>query len=71
MVRLDALGRARTARPSTPVFALIRAAFCVWRQRRHLARLDRDLLADLGLCADEAQKEAARPIWDVPGHWRR
>lgn len=40
-------------------------------QRRHLARLDRDQLADLGLSAEQARIEAARSFWDVPQHWLR
>lgn len=40
------------------------------RQRRALARLDDAALADLGLTRDAAAREAARPVWDVPSHWR-
>ncbi|MEI4471517.1 DUF1127 domain-containing protein [Frigidibacter sp. MR17.24] len=41
------------------------------RQRRALARLDRHLLADIGLGASEARAEATRRAWDVPPHWRQ
>ena len=40
-------------------------------QRRQLARMDSARLADLGLTADQARMEAARPFWDVPQHWLR
>ena len=41
------------------------------RQRAHLARLDADALSDVGLTAAEARKEASRPVWDAPSHWKR
>ena len=41
------------------------------RQRRALKRLDNTALDDLGLTRLDAQKEARRPLWDVPSHWRR
>ncbi len=40
------------------------------RQRRMLVRLDDHALRDIGLSRADAQDEAARPIWDVPSHWR-
>lgn len=43
----------------------------LWRQRRALAALDADALSDIGVTRRAAQKEAARPIWDVPSHWSR
>lgn len=46
------------------------AAFTLRRQRGHLAALDPHLLRDVGLTADAAATEAARPMWDVPDHWR-
>ncbi|MGB0661149.1 MAG: DUF1127 domain-containing protein [Mangrovicoccus sp.] len=63
---------------SAPTFRSIAARpqkYSVWdlwgliRQRRALAELDAHLLADLGLTETEAQREAARPVWDVPSHW--
>ncbi|MFU8834132.1 MAG: DUF1127 domain-containing protein [Roseovarius sp.] len=38
----------------------------VWHQRRALARLDADALADLGLSRSDALREARRPFWDLP-----
>lgn len=40
------------------------------RQRRALSKLDDAALADMGLTRDEAAQEAARPVWDIPAHWR-
>lgn len=41
------------------------------RQRRALGSLDARALEDLGLTRSEAETEARRPFWDVPGHWLR
>lgn len=41
----------------------------LWRQRRQLARLGSERLDDLGLTPQQARREAARAIWDVPQHW--
>ena len=35
----------------------------LWRSRRALARLDAQLLDDLGLSARIAEREAAKPFW--------
>lgn len=40
------------------------------RQRLRLGELDERMLADLGLTREEAEREAARAVWDVPRHWR-
>ncbi|MBK6467589.1 MAG: DUF1127 domain-containing protein [Rhodobacter sp.] len=40
------------------------------RQRARLLMLDEHLLRDIGVTPDEAQVEAARPIWDAPARWR-
>ncbi|MEM8633226.1 MAG: DUF1127 domain-containing protein [Pseudomonadota bacterium] len=42
----------------------------LWRQRRTLADLSPHQLRDIGLTKEAAKRESARPIWDVPGHWR-
>lgn len=39
--------------------------------RMQLAELDETRLADIGVTQNEAKTEAARPFWDVPGHWLR
>lgn len=42
----------------------------VWRTRRALNRLDSAALSDVGISHKAAQKEAQKPIWDVPSTWR-
>ncbi|WP_299553477.1 hypothetical protein [uncultured Tateyamaria sp.] len=44
--------------------------FAVWKSRRALARLDSQRLNDIGIKADRAARESAKPIWDVPANWR-
>lgn len=39
------------------------------RQRRELASMDDHMLRDIGLSRDEAEREASRSLWDVPGTW--
>lgn len=46
--------------------ARLRTLFGVQRERRALERLDPALLDDIGVSAEEARREAARPIWDAP-----
>ena len=41
------------------------------RQRQALAEMEESRLEDLGISPEEARREAARPPWDVPAHWRR
>jgi len=53
------------------IVARIVSADAIWRQRRALAALDAGRLDDLGIGPAAATEEAARPVWDVPGHWRR
>ncbi len=48
----------------------LRLALTAYEQRRVLSRMDAFMLADIGLTADEAAIEAARPFWDVPATWR-
>lgn len=40
------------------------------RQREDLAGMEDHRLQDLGLTRVEADREAARPMWDAPRHWR-
>jgi len=51
---------------SSNFFQRLRLWFDVWSERRALATLDRRMLADLGIDETAAQREAARPMWDVP-----
>ena len=62
-----------TSRRSLPLRYLDRlfAAQALSRQRKDLSRLDDTLLRDIGLTRHQAMKEANRPSWDAPSHWRR
>ena len=53
------------------LFALVSLIDSTFRQRQTLKDLDDRLLEDLGLTREMAEKEAGRPLWDVPEHWRR
>ncbi len=48
----------------------LRVANSVAVSRARLGEMDAAMLADIGLTRAQAQAEAARPIWDVPGFWR-
>jgi uncharacterized protein YjiS (DUF1127 family) len=48
----------------------LRSAMALRRERRELRLLDDHLLRDIGLTRAEADKEAARPVWDAPNNWR-
>lgn len=39
------------------------------KQRRDLEMLDAHILADIGVTRAQAEKEAAKPAWDVPHYW--
>jgi uncharacterized protein YjiS (DUF1127 family) len=42
----------------------------VRRQRRALKQLGPHQLADIGIRCQDAEREATRPLWDVPVHLR-
>lgn len=50
--------------------ARLRAALALRRQRLRLRDLSDHMLDDIGIGRDDAEREAARPVWDVPRHWR-
>ncbi len=43
----------------------------LFRQRQALSQLTDHELRDIGVSPIDARKEAARPVWDVPDHWKR
>ncbi len=43
----------------------------IWRQRQVLKSLDDHMLRDIGVSYRCAKQEFARPIWNVPSHWRK
>ncbi len=56
--------------PRRSFWQVLRQARQLARQRRALGVLDAHMLADIGLSREEARREAARPFWDAPLHWR-
>jgi len=52
---------------AVPVIAAVLARLAAWaqrhRQRRALARLDPDLLRDVGLTRTDALRESGKPFW--------
>ncbi len=53
-----------------PLLSQIFGWFELHRQRTQLSDLDAHLRRDLGLSTEDVSREAARPFWDVPQHWR-
>jgi uncharacterized protein YjiS (DUF1127 family) len=73
---MTSLTQAHCCTPSKPqaqrsIWAQMMQAVGLARQRRTLAALDPHMLRDIGITPDEAQAEAAKPLWDVPRHWRQ
>lgn len=60
-----------SVRPFWSLRRWVRLALSVRRQRGDLLALDDTRLRDIGLTREDAEAEAARPLWDVPRHWRR
>ncbi|MBR9763112.1 MAG: DUF1127 domain-containing protein [Rhodobacteraceae bacterium] len=56
--------RSRAAR--APFLSRLLTMLSVYRERRALTALDGTLLDDIGISRDQARREAARPIWDLP-----
>jgi uncharacterized protein YjiS (DUF1127 family) len=56
---------------SAAPFARIARALATWRERRLLAALPPERLADMGLGEAEVRLGLDRPLWNVPSHWLR
>ncbi len=65
------VGIARQTKPRVSPIAWIALALSTSRTRRALKALDADRLSDIGLSREDADREATRPVWDVPAHWLR
>ena len=50
------------------LFAWVAKAFTIARERQELKHLDAHLLRDIGLSQEDVDREAARPMWDLPAH---
>ncbi|SLN47349.1 hypothetical protein ROJ8625_02303 [Roseivivax jejudonensis] len=66
-----ASSRASGARGRLRLGRMLGLAAALQRERRQLAGLDAERLRDIGISADAARTEAARPVWDAPERWRR
>ena len=51
------------------IFARMWAAYELGRTRSRLRELPDHMLADIGVTRGEAEREAGRQSWDVPGWW--
>ncbi|MEO0682457.1 MAG: DUF1127 domain-containing protein [Pseudomonadota bacterium] len=60
--------RATRGRPS--MLTLLARWIELRRSRTALSELNADQLRDIGLSEETARKEASRPFWDAPSHWR-
>lgn len=60
----------RLRRTPKRFWAVLKWVVNVARTRKQMAQLDDHILRDIGLTRDEAEAEAARPVWDVPPHWK-
>ncbi|MBV7408971.1 MULTISPECIES: DUF1127 domain-containing protein [Roseobacteraceae] len=70
MALTDVNARTVTGKPHDRRSFSLHTLFNVWKSRRALARLDARGLEDIGLNANMAARESAKPIWDVPATWR-
>ncbi len=68
---LTATAQTRCHKPTHSRTSGLAALLGLYRQRRSLAEMDARQLSDIGVTRSEAESEAKRPVWDVPGHWRR
>ena len=70
MALTDFTTRHTATKPTPRRLPSLRTLLSVWKSRRALARLDAHALDDIGVDANRAARESAKPIWDVPATWR-
>ncbi len=58
----------KVSRPS--LFAALRTAVAVNKQRRALAKLEPHMLDDIGVSKTDAWSETKRPFWELPERHR-
>lgn len=69
---MSTLSRSSAAIGLRRSFSLVGTTFSLLalaRSRQALADLDARALADIGVTAEQARHEGARPVWDVPANW--
>ena len=66
-----AVARVQSSGTFADLIARLRLGLTAKHQRKQLLTLDATRLADIGLTAEQARAEAARPLWDVPRGWHR
>jgi len=66
----DAAALCNVSQRPLGLVAKMRSAATLIRSRRALAHLDAHQLADIGVSAEQAQKEARRAVWDAPSVWK-
>lgn len=59
------------ARRRSGALTLLVALYATWQQRKVLSELEPHLLDDIGVTKNMADREANRPVWDIPSHWLR
>jgi len=68
--RALSLFRPALARTRPGFFGTLFQRMLLQRQRQRLAELPDHLLKDVGLTRETAAREANRPAWDAPAHFR-
>ena len=63
--RIDTLPLPRLENPAARLLVALSTALTRRRERALLARLDPHLLRDIGLDADQAARECAKPFWQA------
>jgi uncharacterized protein YjiS (DUF1127 family) len=62
--------KAPAAKRNFSLLAWIATVIETRRERAPLSQLDANRLDDIGLTRAQADREAQRPIWDVPSYWQ-
>ena len=66
MITDFAPSRLRIAPRKRSAVETVVTAFRVMRERARLAQMTEEELADVGLTVEQANREVARPFWDLP-----
>jgi len=58
----------RTTKSARSIWQRLRTTFLVMSERRALAGLSDEALKDIGVDRGQANREASRPVWDMPAN---